>query len=68
MRPSPGSSWVATAVTEELRADRASLDPLETVHQIRQAQSALAALGSGDLDHDPERASWDAFRVKVPKV
>jgi hypothetical protein len=59
---------VATAVKEALRAERAALDPLELLHQIREAQSALAALGSGDLGHGPERESLDAFLAKLPEL
>jgi hypothetical protein len=59
---------VPTAVKEALRAERAALDPLELLHQIREAQSALAALGSGDLGHGPERESLDAFLAKLPEL
>src|SRR5262249_47731183 len=59
---------VSTAVKAALRAELAALDPLELLHQIREAQSALAALGSGDLGHGPERESLDAFLAKLPEL
>jgi hypothetical protein len=59
---------VSTAVKEALRAELAALDPLELFHQIREAQSALATLGSGDLGHGPERERLDAFLAKLPEV
>jgi hypothetical protein len=59
---------VSTAVKEALRAELAALDPLELLHQIREAQSALAALGSGELGHGPERETLDAFLAKLPEL
>ena len=40
---------VSTAAKEALRAEFAELDPLEILHQIRECQSALVALNSGNL-------------------
>ena len=59
---------VATTVKEALRAELAALDPLALLHQIREAQSALAALGSGELGHGPQRESLDAFLAKLPEL
>ena len=59
---------VATTVKEALRAELAALDPLALLHQIREAQSALAALASGELGHGPERESLDAFLAKLPEL
>ena len=59
---------VATTVKEALRAELAALDPLALLHQIREAQSALAVLSSGDLGHGPERESLDAFLAKLPEL
>ena len=59
---------VSIAVKEALRAERAALDPAELLHQIREAQSALAALCSGDLGHGPERESLDEFPAKLPEL
>jgi hypothetical protein len=59
---------VATTVKEALRAELAALDPLALLHQIRETQSALAALGSGELGHGPERESLDAFLAKLPDL
>jgi hypothetical protein len=38
------------------------------LHQIREGQSALAALASGDLSHGPERASLEEFLAKLPEL
>lgn len=57
---------VSAAAKEALRAELALLDPLVILHQIREGQSALAALGSGDLSHGPERESLEEFLAKLP--
>jgi hypothetical protein len=59
---------VSTAAKEALRAELAPLDPLEILHQIREGQSALAALVSGDLSHGPQRASLEEFLAKLPEL
>jgi hypothetical protein len=59
---------VSSAVIEALRAELDVLDPLEILHQIREGQAALAALGSGDLSHGPERESLEAFLDKLPEL
>jgi hypothetical protein len=59
---------VTAAVKEALRAEFAPLDPLALLHQIRDGQSALVALGSGDLTHGPERESLEEFLAKLPEL
>lgn len=59
---------VAAAAKEALRAEFAALDPLALLHQIRDGQSALAALASGDLTHGPERESLEEFLSKLPDL
>ncbi len=56
---------VSDAAKEALRAELAPLDPAELLHQIREGQAALAALGSGDLSHGPERQSLDRFSTVI---
>jgi hypothetical protein len=38
------------------------------LHQIREGQSALAALASGDLSHGPQRASLEEFLAQLPEL
>lgn len=59
---------VAAAAKEALRAEFALLDPLALLHQVRDGQSALAALASGDLTHGPERESLEEFLSKLPEL
>jgi hypothetical protein len=59
---------VSDASKEALRAERAPLDPLELLHQIREGQAALAALGSGDLGHGPQRESLEEYLAKLPEL
>jgi len=59
---------VSTAAKEVLQAKLAALDPLEILHQIREGQSALVALSSGDLGHGPQRESLEAFLAKLPEL
>jgi hypothetical protein len=59
---------VADAAKEALRAEIATLDPAELLHQIREGQAALAALGSGDLSHGPERQSLEEFLAQLPEL
>jgi hypothetical protein len=59
---------VSDAAKEALRADLAPLDPAELLHQIREGQAALAALGSGDLCHGPERQSLEEFLATLPEL
>jgi hypothetical protein len=59
---------VSDAAKQALRAKLAPLDPAELLHQIREGQAALAALGSGDLSHGPERQSLEEFLAKLPEL
>ena len=59
---------VSTAAKAALRAEFAELDPLEILHQIRECQSALVALNSGDLGQGAERESLEAFLAKLPEL
>ena len=61
-----------TAVTEtakeKLQMERDRLDPLELLHRIREAQAAVAALGSGAKDSGPGRESLEQFLAKLPDL
>jgi hypothetical protein len=59
---------IVEATKESLRTERGQLDPLELLHRIREGQSALAALGSGDLRSGPERESLEQFLAKLPEL
>jgi hypothetical protein len=59
---------VSDAAKEALRAELAPLDPAELLHEIREGQAALAALGSGDLSHGPDRRSLEEFLAKLPEL
>jgi hypothetical protein len=59
---------VSDASKEALRAGLAPLDPAGLLHPIREGQAALAALGSGDLCHGPERQSLEEFLAKLPEL
>jgi len=57
---------VGTTAKEKLRSQRDHLDPLALLQRIRDSQSALAALGSGELGSGPERESLEQFLAKLP--
>jgi transposase InsO family protein len=59
---------VTNAAKEALRAELAPHDPAGLLHRIREGQAALAALGSGDLSHGPERQSLEEFLAKLPEL
>ncbi len=59
---------VPESVKEKLRSERERLDPLELLQRIREAQAALAALGSEDLASGPERQSLEQFLAKLPHL
>jgi hypothetical protein len=59
---------VAAGVKERLRTECGRLDPLELLHRIRQGQSALAALASGDTGSGPGRESLEQFLAKLPEL
>jgi hypothetical protein len=63
-----GHASVTKATKEELRSERGALDPLELLHRIRESQSALAALGSGELGSGLERESLEQFLAKLPEL
>ena len=63
-----GHAAVAEAVKEALRAERDRLDPLALLQRIREGQTALAALGSGELGSGPGRESLDQFLAKLPEL
>lgn len=58
----------STTTKDSLRMALARLDPLDLLHRIREGQSALAALHSGELGHGPERESLAAFLAKLPEL
>lgn len=59
---------VVEAVKETLRAEQSRLDPLDLLHRIRESQSALAALASGDPSSGPGRESLEQFLAKLPEL
>jgi hypothetical protein len=61
------SPSVPEAAKERLRCERDQLDPLELLHRIREAQAALAALGSDDHGGGPGRESLEQFLAKLPE-
>jgi hypothetical protein len=63
-----GHAHVMQAAKERLRAEADHLDPLELLQRIREAQAALAALGSGDLSSGPERQSLEQFLATLPHL
>ncbi len=62
------SASVVEVAKERLRSERGRLDPLELLQRIRESQSALAALSSGDLGNGPGRQSLEQFLVKLPEL
>jgi hypothetical protein len=59
---------IAESTKESLRMERGRLDPLGLLHRIREGQSALAALGSGDLRSGPERENLEQFLARLPEL
>jgi hypothetical protein len=59
---------VTEAAKEKLRSERDRLDPLELLHRIREAQAALAALGSADRGSGPGQESLEQFLAKLPEL
>lgn len=59
---------ISAGIQESLRVERLGLDPLDLLHRIRDAQSALAAIRSGDLGHGPERETLEEFLAKLPEL
>lgn len=59
---------VEEAVKATLRTQRDQLDPVELLHRIRQGQSALAALSTGEPGDGPGRKSLDQFLAGLPEL
>jgi hypothetical protein len=59
---------VAAAIKATLRKQRDQLDPVELLHRIRQGQSALAALSTGEPGDGPGRKSLDQFLAGLPQL
>lgn len=59
---------VGEKVKEALRTQRDPLDPVELLHRIRQGQSALAALSTGEPCTGPNRQSLDQFLARLPQL
>jgi len=57
-----------TKTKEMLRGRRERLDPVELLHRIRQAQTALAALSTGQPSDGPNRESLAQFLASLPKL
>jgi hypothetical protein len=53
---------------EKLKEERMSLDPLGLLHRARDAQAALAALGSPDPTHGPGKESLDKFLAQLGEL
>lgn len=62
------NSSIPGDVKERLQEERDRLDPLELLQQIREGQTALAALSSGDLGSGPARESLEQFLAKMPDL
>jgi hypothetical protein len=59
---------VDEATKNKLRAQRERLDPVELLHRIRQAQSALAALSTGQPSDGPNQESLARFLAGLPQL
>ena len=59
---------VDEATKNKLRAHRDRLDPVELLHRIRQCQSALAALSTGQPSDGPNRESLERFLAGLPQL
>ena len=51
-----------------LRKQHAQLDPVELLHKIRQGQSALAALSTGEPSAGPNRENLEQFLAGLPEL
>jgi Integrase core domain len=63
-----GHAHLTPAAKDRLRTEADHLDPLELLQRIREAQAALAALGSGELSNGPERQSLEQFLATLPHL
>ncbi len=59
---------VSEQVKESLRMQRDKLDPVELLHRIRQCQTALSALSTGEPVVGPDRQSLDQFLAGLPQL
>ena len=59
---------VAEKTKEALRAQREQLDPVELLHRIRQGQTALADLSTGEPSAGPERENLNQFLASLPEL
>jgi hypothetical protein len=59
---------VTAAVKDRLQIEGGRLDPLQLLQRIREGQSALAALGSGNVGDGAERESLEQFLAKLPEL
>jgi hypothetical protein len=59
---------VDETIKATLRKQRDQLDPVELLHRIRQGQSALAALSTGEPSDGPSRKSLDQFLAGLPQL
>ena len=59
---------ISARVKQELRQYRAGLDPVALLSSIREAQSAMAAMSSPQLQETPHRESIDRFLARLPSL
>lgn len=59
---------VDETVKNALQKLREQLDPVELLHRIRQGQSALAALSTGEPSSGPNRQSLEQFLSQLPEL
>jgi hypothetical protein len=53
-------------VKDSLISERSQLDPIELLHRIRTAQSALAAISADNVSESPGSESLDQFLTQLP--
>jgi hypothetical protein len=51
-----------------LRGQRDCLDPVELLHRVRQGQTAMAALSTGQPTDGPDRESLNQFLASLPEL
>ena len=61
-----GHEGVRAEAKEALRLRRATLDPVALLHSIREARSALGAIGSPELRPTPKGESLERFLARLP--
>jgi len=62
------SKQVDEKVKASLRSKRRHLDPVQLLHRIRQGQSTLAALSTGEPSSGPNRQSLNNFLSQLPEL